>query len=281
MASERKPVGFGLGKHLVFRLSGRVDRLNELEQKARAKELTKVEQAELSARLSSVDSYTAAEKAFTDEHKAFKQAHSAILATLLKYTRAENGAHQKVFLLDGASGSTCEVLAAAGVDLSTVFVANRHKRTCDALREKFPALNVELANAAAALGEGGPFARVVVSALYLDACGGAPTPLVEILEAALARPQLPPRIAVGFSILGGARTVADRELTVCRGAVSLAKKIGGYRVVHVVGFIYSQREGDGGGCASKCSSTQASTCRWTIPSAMASHPTRERPTRRQ
>ena len=256
----------GRGKLFLFRHSSRATRLAELEAMAVRGKMSEAERAELSGRLSAEDTYNAAEEAFSEEHRKFKQAHSRVFASLITFCSTAAEATPKVFLLDGASGRTCQVLKEAEISLDNVYVANRHLDTVNALRTLFPRLNVAHASAALALkgvvvgdedrggaaaaeaaaaeaaeasaektAGAGAFSEHTFSAFYVDACGGAPWPVIEILEAALSRPasSFPPRVAIGFSILGGARTVADRELAVCRAVVKLSKRLG-FQVKHVL-----------------------------------------------
>lgn len=174
---------------------------------------------ELSGLLSKGDTYSEAQE---PAHAEFKDAHNLVLAALAKSGGGE------VFVLDGPAAKSTLALLKAGVPRSRVRVANRHGATLGAIRglTALPAAQLAGAAAAEALRPGGAFGDVAFSALYLDACGQSPGPLVDMIEAAFDREAMPARVALGFSLLGGGQDVADREMAVVRAAATAGRKHG-------------------------------------------------------
>jgi len=175
-------------------------------------------------------------EAFTEEHKAFKQAHNEAFAALIHYTYQQNlrsSAHKKkdddtannmynVFYLDGPDAQTTQSLLSwkppptheqevmdgddtilFKLDASQLYVANRHEKSCEQLRQYLPAANVFYQSAAHSLSQQNTNDddddddddcdhknqdsnnNIMFHAFYLDGCGGYVPPILEMITAAL------------------------------------------------------------------------------------------------
>lgn len=83
------------------------------------------------------------------------------------------------------------------------------------------------------------FSNVNFAAYYFDGCGGFPPHIIDMISAALVRPpgekshDRRGTTAVGYSLMGGNRNVADKELDICR-ALTLIATVNGMRTRHVL-----------------------------------------------
>jgi len=198
----------GAARQLGHKAAARANRLDTLLRKP-ADVLSSGERKEAEG-LRARETYD--EASFSPGHAAFKAAHNAMFIALAAYCGEET---PRVFYLDGPGGCTTEAIVAAGYDRSHCFTANWHPSTCAAL-EAPPHSLENVANCRAEVALRTCFASTPFSALYLDGCGGSTTPLVECVEALLGREmerQLPPRIAVGFTLTEAEPT--GRSLGVC------------------------------------------------------------------
>lgn len=169
---------------------------------------------------------------FNDSHKAFKEAHNRVFAALCRYCKC-NSTSRNIFFLDGQDAGTATALSAADLSLECCYVANRHKSTCIALAE-WGLPNIAHGSAQQVLSKDGTFHDIPFCAFYFDGCGGHAPIIVDMLTAALDNPGLcDPLLAVGISIVGGNRDVVNKELTITRALVKLAKARG-LRVDHVL-----------------------------------------------
>lgn len=172
--------------------------------------------------------------AFSESHRAFKDAHNRIFVALCRYCECgcPTGT-RNVFFLDGQDAGTASILSKAEISLESCYVANRHESTCQALKE-FGLNHIAHGSATQALSENGIFQKIPFGAYYFDGCGGHPPILIDMLKAALDETRsCEPPIAIGISIVGGNRDVVDKELKVVRALVKLAKTRG-LRVDHVL-----------------------------------------------
>ena len=176
---------------------------------------------ELTGLLSKGDTYNPS--LFPPSHTTFKATHNAILTALHTYTGASNA-----FVLDGADAGSTRALLAAGASEGGIYVANRYQSTCDCI--PLPARNVVCENGVDALRREGVFGDVVFGVIYADACGQDWEPVAGMIVAALDRQQLPERVAVGFSLLGG--RAENKEVKVVR---RVSKAVSGRMLVaHVM-----------------------------------------------
>lgn len=192
---------------------------------------------------------------FSPEHAEFKQQHNRAFGKLVQYIQnKQHGAEPvNVFFLDGPDAGTAMSLhTEAGIPMNQLFVANRHASTCQVLRETYWTVvehysttteNVVHNSAAAALGD--EFRNVPFGAYYFDGCGGHVPMILEMIEAAFASSSSssssPTNITnnirrpmvIGFSVLGGGRDIVDKETSILRAIVQLAKP-NGLQVRHVM-----------------------------------------------
>lgn len=125
-------------------------------------------------------------------------------------------------------------------------MANRHEESVKGLLSSglLPPSNIVHGRAETALMAEGALGndKIKFSCLYLDACGGQTSPLIDMIRGALGGDlggqgamggdrKMPgsTRMAIGFSILGGgsdARNVVDKEMEVVRVCVKLAAERG-------------------------------------------------------
>lgn len=214
----------GARKSATIKGAAAAGRIAVLEQLRASRTISKPQHAELLGLLKGGDTYDSS--TFTPEHLAFKAAHNDVLVALTAYCRAGGGGTApKVFVLDGADGLSTAALRRAGHAASCCYVANRHEGTVRCLvAGGLPAANVAHTSGLDALTCGhGAFGGDAFTAIYLDACGLSPKPLMDMVEAALKRERLPPRIALGFSLIGGGRAgFMEREREVVRAAVRMA-----------------------------------------------------------
>lgn len=168
---------------------------------------------------------------FSESHKAFKEKHNQVFAALCRYCGCDT--FKNIFFLDGQDAGTASALAAAKIPLECCYVANRHESTVEALKEwGLPFIAHE--SAQQALSEDGMFHNVPFGAYYFDGCGGHAPIIVDMVEAAFSQTRrCDPPIAIGISIVGGNRDSVDKELTIARALVRLAKARG-LRVNHVL-----------------------------------------------
>ena len=175
---------------------------------------------------------------FTAEHAAFKAGHNLAFSDLARYLTARpDHSPCPVFYLDGSDGATSAALIAAGFDRETdLFVANEWEESVAALRSE-PFLLVErncLLGRAQDVLRTGRLQGMPFVAAYLDGCGGAPGPILEMVEA-LFSGIVAPAMAVGFTLTAaepGGRDLIDRVQDVTRGAMRIAGK-GGFDMRHV------------------------------------------------
>ena len=231
---RRRPPPDANGKRKALRLkrAGRDNRISTLEALRAARAISKPELAELLGLLAGGDTYDAA--GFPPQHRAFKAAHNAVLVALTQY--CQRAAHKgsdapapagpNCFVLDGRGGLSSRALRDdAGVDAARIYVANRHADTIQCLRKAgLPVANTAHASAQDALARDGPWGDVAFTAIYLDACGLSPKPILDMVEAVLDRDRLPPCIALGFTLLGGVRDAPEREQEVVRAVVRMANR---------------------------------------------------------
>ena len=214
----------GARKSATIKGAAAAGRIAVLETLRASRTISKPQHAELLGLLKGGDTYDSS--TFTPEHLAFKAAHNEVLVALTEYCRGGGGeAEPKIFVLDGADGLSTAALRRAGHAASCCYIANRHEDTVRSLvAGGLPAANVAHTSGLDALTRGlGAFGADAFSALYLDACGLSPKPLMDMVEAALERERLPPRIALGFSLIGGGRAgFMEREREVVRAAVRMA-----------------------------------------------------------
>lgn len=180
---------------------------------------------------------------FTDDHVFFKKQHNEVFRQLCIYCGCgetfidDQGTERarQVFFLDGPDAGTKKVLLSDfndnSIQVENLYIANRHKSTCEVLTQHGLCHVVPL-NAEQALK--GPFRDILFGAYYFDGCGGHPPILIDMIQASLESiSKTKPPIAIGFSIVGGNRDVVDKELVVLRALVELVKPLR-IRVHHVL-----------------------------------------------
>jgi hypothetical protein len=255
--------------------SGRMEaRIYDLEQQVLP--LSTNEQAEyeaLKAKVSAfVEQYDASQ--FSDKHQLFKQQHNEIFSQLCLYCQQArrrtcndvkddvNRNNMNVFYLDGPDGGSTKTLQMIGFPLTSCFVPNRHKSTCDKLKKKFPDLNVVNLSAQDALTTVSGSSSTPAcwdwndfhfGSYYLDGCGSHVPILLDLLKCLkLGGGDCDDKhpIAIGISLVGGIKqgggrgddddnnngkqlSVVDKELMITQELVQLAKPHG-FRVEHVL-----------------------------------------------
>lgn len=261
------------------RSEARHNKLSQLlrECAGNGSDVSSASRAELAGLMRRGDTYDAGE--FTAAHAEFKQQHNAIFVALTKWAHSANdGDHGQdydgqrrpnVFYLEGSDGGTTAALRAAGFQTSQLHVANVFEHTVAALLRSPHNLHREkLVHGRAEDALSWDLATTDFAAVYLDGCGGATAPLIEMVQAVFtnerskhhvsghagragggggeefresgdggggAPSQARSRFAIGFTLTAAeptGRPLADREQDVVRAVVSEAKALG-YTTHHV------------------------------------------------
>jgi len=176
-----------------------------------------------------------------------------------------------VFFLDGPDGGTASSLIGRnGFSPAQCYVANRHASTCAALRRSgggpLPDGNVVHATCSEALTKGGAaaadesqrsrgdLAHIAFAGYYFDGCSGYVPHIINMMSAALLKMENDcddsgavgvgehayeaderhrRALVVGYSLLGGTKSVVEKELEVSRALTTIARTRG-MRLVHAL-----------------------------------------------
>lgn len=175
---------------------------------------------------------------FGDDHVAFKQAHNSILARLATISASAAGtppSEASVFYLDGFDAATTQTLLTAGFSPKNLFVANDWSATVQAL--SVFNINCHHGRAQDVLCEESTV-KIPFCAAYLDGCGGAPEPVIEMVQAlfgSMIHHSPPPCLAIGFTLTSAeptGRELLDRIQDVSKAIFQEAKQMG-YQMKHV------------------------------------------------
>eukprot|EP00966_Prymnesium_polylepis_P322556 7378809-Prymnesium_polylepis.1 len=225
----------GASHQRALRGAARLRRLGELHQLASAR--TAAEQRELDGLLSRGETYDA--DGHSADHRAFKDAHNRIFASLAAFAAAASTDDASCFFLDGPDGATTAALRKAGFGTDQLHTVNLFESTCAALRRPPHALvhvhpgcaELELARP--------PLSSTPFAAFYLDGCSGSAAPLVAAVDAIFderRRDLHPARVAIGFTLTRAepsGRSLGDRELDVLRALAAGCRAHGFAPPVHV------------------------------------------------
>ena len=223
-----------------FKAEARYRRLQELQDLSAQQQLLSIEMhKELEGLRSKGDPYDA--DLFSADHTAFKQGHNRAFAILGRHSfgheTTTTATTRPVFYLDGSNGGTSQALLEAGYDKDTeLFVANEWTDTTLALQGPPLELpNIYGGSAATALAT--TFRDVPFGAAYLDGCGGATPPVIDMIESLLSAPRHPAGLVVGFTLTAAepsGRELLDRIGDVTRATLQLLGTQHYRHMVHVL-----------------------------------------------